>query len=90
MDHHAHHSHQEPYGGRSYQQTSQEPQNSGVLSYNSSVVTGLPSDTSSERFVRFIPNKTPLSAGQVSVDINDAVLDNDVRGLDKTRGGMFD
>lgn len=90
MNSHAHHSHQELYGQSFYQQTSQEPQISGVLSYNSNVVTGLPAEDTSERFLRFVPNKKPLSTGQVSVDINDGVLDKDIRGLDKARGGTFD
>lgn len=90
MDPHNNHSHQEPYGQGLYQQKSQEPQLSGVYSYNSNVVTGQPSEDTSERFLRYIPNKQPLSAGQVSIDVNDTAHDKDARGLDKARGGRFD
>lgn len=87
MDPGLHHSHEEAYGQSFHQKSSLDPQVPGVYSYNSNVATGLPSQEPSERFLRYIPNKTPLSAGQVAIDINDGGHEKDVRGLDKVRGG---
>ena len=90
MDPGSPHSHQEAYGQSFYQKPSVVPQVSSVYSYNSNVVTGSPNQESTERFLRYVPNKTPLSSGQVNIDVSDGgIHDKDVRGLDKARGGMF-
>lgn len=70
MDHGHSHSHQQPHGTGNYPNPSIEGSGTGIYSYNSSSVTGLPSTENTGSFFRYVPNKK-TSSGQVNVDIND-------------------